>query len=67
MLNHATSDVHKVAIARLRADSVRARGGSAVLPSAIGHSLSTMDHETREQMGRMFKLCFVMAKESISF
>ena len=67
MLNHATSDVHKVAIARLRADSVRVRGGSAVLPSVIGHSLSTMGRETRAQMGQMFKLCFVMGKESIPF
>ena len=46
---------------------MRARGGSAVLPSAIGHSLSTMGRETRAQMGRMFELCFVMAKESIPF
>ena len=48
MLDHATSDVHKAAMARLRADSVRARGGTAVLGGfAIGHSLSTMDRETR--------------------
>ena len=33
--------------------------------SAIGHSLSTMDCETRARMGRKFELCFVMAKESI--
>ena len=31
MMDHATSDVHKAAIARLQADSMRARGGSAVL------------------------------------
>ena len=35
--------------------------------SAIGHSLSTMDRETRARMGRKFKLCFVTAKESIPF
>ena len=31
VLDHATSDVHKAAMARLRVDSVRARGGSTVL------------------------------------
>ena len=34
---------------------------------AIGHSLSTMDRETQERMGRKFELCYVMAKESIPF
>ena len=46
---------------------MRARGWSAVLASAIGHSLSTMDRETRARMGRKFELFFVMAKESIPF
>ena len=46
---------------------MRARGGSAALASAIGHSLSAMDRETRARMGRKFELCFVMAKESIPF
>ena len=31
VLDHATSDVHKASMARLQADSVRARGGTAVL------------------------------------
>ena len=51
VLDHASSDVNKAVMARLRADSVRARGGSAVLASAIGHRLSTMDRETRTRMG----------------
>ena len=40
---------------------------SAVLASAIGHSLSTMDCETLARMGRKFQLCFIMVKENISF
>ena len=39
--------------------------GSAVLTSAIRRSLSAIDRETQEQMGRKFELCYVMAKESI--
>ena len=31
VLNHATSDVHKAAMAPLQANCVRTRGGSAVL------------------------------------
>ena len=46
---------------------MRARGGSAVLPLAIGHSLSTMDRETRARMERKFQLFFIMVKESIPF
>ena len=67
MLDHANSDVHKAAMVRLRVDSLRARGESTALVLAIGHSLSTMDRETRARMGRKFELCFVMAKESIPF
>ena len=54
MLDHATSDVHKAAMARLQADSARARGGCAVLVSAIGRSLSMMDRETQARMGLKF-------------
>ena len=35
MLDHITSDFHKVAMARLRVDSVRARGGSVVLAGRL--------------------------------
>ena len=47
MLDYASSNVHNAAMARLLADSVRAMGRSAVLASAIGHSLSMMDRETQ--------------------
>ena len=67
VLDHATSEVHKAAMVRLRADSVKASGGSVVLTSAIGRCMSTLDRDTRVRMERKFKLCFVMAKESIPF
>ena len=65
VLDHATSAVHKAEMARLRAHRAKASGGSAVLTSTIGRSLSTLDHDTRSQMERKFDLCFVMAKQSI--
>ena len=65
VLDHATSEVHKAEMARLRAHRAKASGGSAVLTSTIGRSLSTLDHDTRSRMERKFDLCFVMAKQSI--
>lgn len=67
VLDHARSDVHKAAMAKMTADTVKASGGSAVLTSAIGRSMCTLDIETRARMKRKFDLCFVMAKESIAF
>ena len=65
VLDHATSEVHKAEMARLRAHRAKASGRSAVLTSTIGRSLSTLDHDTRSRMERKFDLCFVMAKQSI--
>ena len=65
VLDHATSEVHKAEMARLRAHRAKVSGGSAVLTSTIGRSLSTLDHDTRSRMERKFDLCFVMAKQSI--
>ena len=45
----------------------KARGESAVLSSPIGCALSTLNSTTRARMGRIFDLCFMMAKERIAF
>ena len=67
MLDHVGSDVHKMAMARMKADMVKASGSSAVLTLAIGRSMCTLDIEGQAQMKRKFELCFMMAKESIAF
>ena len=67
VLDHATSEVHKVAMTRMQADTAKVRGGSAVLTTAIGRSMSTLDSETQARMRQKFELCFVMAKDSIPF
>ena len=59
--------MHKAAMSRKRAESAKARGESAVLSSPIGCALSTLDTTTRARMGRIFDVCFMMAKESIAF
>ena len=68
VLDHAGSEVHKAAaMSRKRAESAKARGESAVLSSPIGCALLTLDPTTRARMGRIFDVCFMMAKESIAF
>ena len=67
VLDHATSEVHKVAMARMRADAAKAHGESAILTTAIGRSMCGMDSQTQARVIRKFELSYVMAKESIPF
>ena len=66
VLDHADSDVHKTIMARMKADTVKARG-SAVLTSVIGRSTCTLDIEALARTTQKFELCFVMVKKSIAF
>ena len=67
MIDHATSDAHKVAMAKLKLECSRASGESAATSTTIGRLLSSMDDETRERMARKFDVCYMMAKESLPF
>ena len=67
MIDHATSDAHKVAMAKLKLECSRASGESAATSTTIGRLLSSMDDETRERMARKFDICYMMAKESLPF
>ena len=59
--------MHKAALVRKRAEAVRARGELVVQSSPIGCAMSTLHLPTRATMGRIFDLCFMMAKESVVF
>ena len=50
VLEHAASEVHKVAMTRMHADAAKAKGVSVVLQMPIGRSLATMDEGTRQQV-----------------
>ena len=67
VIDHATSKVHGVAMARKRLEAAKASGRSAVLSSPIGRCLSTLDSTTQARMEKKFGLCFMTAKESIPF
>ena len=62
ILDQTHSEVHKVAMVKITTDTVKARGGTAVLTSAIGHSMCTLDIKARERTKQKFDLCFMMAK-----
>ena len=67
LINHATSDVHKAAMAKMRMVNSRASGESAATSTTICRFLSSMDDETRSRMAKKFDVCYTMAKESIPF
>lgn len=51
LTDHATSEVHKVAMRRMRVECVKASDESVVLSSRIDHCISTLDEATRARMG----------------
>lgn len=67
MLDHANSDVHKAAMTKLRADTARGRGESAVVSTPIGRLLSTLDQATVDRLKYKFDVCYTMAKENMPF
>ena len=66
VLDHAASEVHKVAMTPKRADDAKASGGSAMLSSTIGRCLATLDSGTQARMERKFDLCYVMANTTFT-
>lgn len=46
LIDHATSDVHKAAMSKLKVKCSRARGESVDTSTTIGHFWSSMDDET---------------------
>ena len=67
LIDHATNEVHKASMSKLKVEQSRARGESAATSITIGRLLSSMDDETRERMAKKFDVCFMMAKESLPF
>ena len=67
LIDHATSDVHKVAMAKLKVERSRASSESADTSTMIGRLLSSMYDKTRERMVNKFDVCYMMAKENLPF
>ena len=65
VMEHASSEVHKVAMGRFKSISAKSKGKS--LFSVIGRSLTTLDATTQAQMRRKFDVRYMMAKENIPF
>ena len=67
IVDHATSEQHHAAMTRVRADTARASHLPLTSYSPIAHSLLVMDEAVQGWMKKKFDICYVMAKESLSF
>ena len=66
IVDHATSEQHKVAMMRLRRDQAK-ESEPIVSYSPIARSLMTMDTTVRERVKKKFDISYVLAKESMPF
>ena len=66
IVDHATSEQHKVAMMRLRHDQAK-ESEPIVSYSPIARSLMTMDTTVRERVKKKFDISYVLAKESMPF
>ena len=67
LLDHASSHQHKAATSLLKRDLARSNRASITTFSPIARCLLNMDASTKERMMKKFDLCYVMAKEGLSF
>ena len=67
IVNHATSEQHRASMTRVRAEAAKASNQPLTTYSPIAHSLLVMDKTVQERMKRKFDICYVLAKESLSF
>ena len=67
IVDHATSEQHRAAMVRVRADAARASNQPLTSYSPIARSLLVMDEAVQGRMKKKFDICYVMAKESLGF
>ena len=67
VLDHANSGQHKAAMSHYKADQAKTHNESAAVYAPIASSLMNMDAATKARMKRKFDICYVMAKEGMSF
>ena len=67
VIDHATSAQHKAAMGNYKAHQARDRNEPLASYAPIASSLVNMDAATKARMKRKFDICFVMAKEGLSF
>ena len=69
LLDHASSQQHAAAMVLFKKDQARAAGSSAAVASAspIIRCLMNIDEKIMERVKKKFDVCYVMAKECLSF
>jgi len=67
LVDHATSEQHRAAMVRVRADAARASNQPLTTYSPIARSPLVIDEAVQRRMKRKFDICYVMTKESLGF
>ena len=67
IIDHAISEQHRAAMARERAAAAKTTNQPVTSYSPIARSLLVMDEAVQERMKWKFDICYVMAKERMSF
>ena len=67
VVDHAKSDQHRAAMSRVHVEAAKASNLPVTTYSPLARSLLTMDECTRERMRKKFDVCYLLAKEGLSF
>ena len=67
VLDHGRSEQHKSLMYLLRAEQAKASNTPLTVYAPITKSLLSMDKCLQEKMSKMFDICYVLAKENMSF
>ena len=67
VVDHARSNVPKAAMSRLRADSAREKGESAILSTSLGRCLAALDEVSYGRVKLRCGICYTTAKQSLPF
>ena len=67
LVDHAKSEQHRAAMSRMYAESAKASKLPVTSYSPIARSLLTIDEGTQERLRKKFDICYVVAKQGLSF
>ena len=67
VMDHATSEQHTTAMARMQADNAKASKVPLAHYAPIAKRFSKMDAITKERLKKKFDVCYLLAKENMAF
>ena len=67
LVDHAKSEQHRAAMSRMQGESAKASKLPVTSYSPIALSLLTIDEGMQERLRKKFDICYVVAKQGLSF